>query len=135
MYDAGKIIAGLAIFLILMLSPFLYNRGDAGLQPNPVKPVAEGPEGVKECVKDTQYMRTSHMVLINEWRDEVLREGKREQVPAGGKMYEKSLMMGCLACHTDKKKFCDECHTYASVTPYCWDCHITRDQIKELEKL
>ena len=23
----------------------------------------------------------------------------------------------------DKADFCDKCHTYASVKPYCWDCH------------
>ena len=30
----------------------------------------------------------------------------------------------CMKCHTNKEKFCDECHTYAAVKPYCWDCHI-----------
>jgi hypothetical protein len=23
-----------------------------------------------------------------------------------------------------KKQFCEECHTYASVKPYCWECHV-----------
>jgi hypothetical protein len=29
-----------------------------------------------------------------------------------------------MACHTSKKEFCDRCHDYTSVTPYCWDCHL-----------
>ncbi len=31
-------------------------------------------------------------------------------VTVDGKQYKKSLMMGCLKCHTDKKKFCEQCH-------------------------
>jgi len=27
-------------------------------------------------------------------------------------------------CHSNKKKFCDECHNYMAVKPFCWDCHI-----------
>jgi hypothetical protein len=30
----------------------------------------------------------------------------------------------CLNCHNNKSKFCDQCHNYAEVTPYCWECHI-----------
>jgi len=68
-------------------------------------------------------MRSSHMVLINEWRDEVIRTGNRTKVTVQGKEYDKSLMLGCMKCHINKKKFCDECHLYTSVNPYCWDCH------------
>jgi len=120
MYDQNKVILGLVIFIGLMAFPILYNAGDAGALPKPVKP-----EKYKECVKPVQYMRTTHMQLIDEWRDEVLREGKREPIEIRGEKFEKSLMNGCLHCHDDKKKFCDECHTYASVKPYCWDCHYT----------
>jgi len=27
-------------------------------------------------------------------------------------------------CHNNKTKFCDQCHNYAGVSPYCWECHI-----------
>jgi hypothetical protein len=63
------------------------------------------------------------MQLLDQWRDEVSREGKREPITVGGVAYEKSLMNGCMNCHSDKKKFCDECHVYTAVKPYCWDCH------------
>jgi cytochrome c oxidase subunit 2 len=35
-----------------------------------------------------------------------------------------SLQNTCMHCHSNKQKFCDECHTYVAVKPYCWDCHI-----------
>lgn len=122
MYDGGKVVAGLIVFVGLVAFPIIYNMGNAGNLPKVEKPAKE--LQVKECVQPTQFMRMSHMQLLSQWRDEVLREGKREMVMAGGKAYEKSLQNGCMKCHASKKKFCDECHLYTSVTPYCWDCHI-----------
>ncbi|MCJ7603660.1 MAG: sulfate reduction electron transfer complex DsrMKJOP subunit DsrJ, partial [Desulfobulbaceae bacterium] len=119
MYNKGTIIPGLIIFVVLMLFAIFNNAGKKIEAPKVEKPV-----GYKECVKPVQYMKESHMELLNVWRDEVIREGKREQVEAGGVLYEKSLQNGCMHCHTSKKKFCDVCHTFASVYPYCWDCHV-----------
>ena len=116
MYDTGKIITGLIIFTGLMTFPIW--RGVAGNVPKPEKPTMS-----RDCVADIQYMRTSHMQLLDQWRDAVLRDGDRAMVTVDGKQYKKSLMLGCMKCHSDKKKFCDQCHTYASVKPYCWDCH------------
>ena len=118
MYDGKLIIPGLIVFVALMTFPILKNMGNAGPVPKPEKPKI-----AKKCVEPTEFMRTSHMRLLNQWRDEVLREGNRKQIDVDGVMYEKSLMNGCMKCHAEKKKFCDECHTYASVKPYCWDCH------------
>ncbi|MBI5559421.1 MAG: sulfate reduction electron transfer complex DsrMKJOP subunit DsrJ [Deltaproteobacteria bacterium] len=119
MYDAGKIIPGLIIFVGLMLFAIFNNAGSKVEAPKLEKPV-----GVKECVKPVKYMKESHMELLNVWRDEVIREGKREMIEVEGKLYEKSLQNGCMRCHTSKKKFCDVCHEFASVYPYCWDCHV-----------
>jgi hypothetical protein len=119
MYDKGKIIPGLIIFIGLFTFPLWYNAGNAGKPPKPEKPV-----GYENCVKPVDYMRTSHMVLLNEWRDEVIRDNKRESIIVDGKAFPKRLQDGCMACHADKKKFCDECHTYTSVKPYCWECHL-----------
>lgn len=116
MYDTGKIITGLIIFTGLMTFPIW--RGVAGSVPKPEKPTVS-----RQCVADTQYMRTSHMKVLDEWRDTVLRDGDRSKVTVEGKEYKKSLMLACMNCHSVKKKFCDECHTYAAVKPYCWDCH------------
>jgi hypothetical protein len=35
-----------------------------------------------------------------------------------------SLQNTCMQCHPNKAEFCDRCHNYASVKPYCWDCHV-----------
>ena len=45
-------------------------------------------------------------------------------VNADGKMYNMSLSNTCMDCHSNKADFCDRCHDYASVQPYCWSCHI-----------
>jgi hypothetical protein len=118
MYDGKLIIPGLILFVALMTFPIWKNMGNAG----PV-PKLEKPQGVTKCVDSVKYMRTSHMKVLDEWRGITLREGDRAPIEIDGVKYEKSLMNGCLKCHTDKKKFCDECHTYTSVKPYCWDCH------------
>lgn len=120
MYDSGKIIPGLIIFVLLILFPIWYNHGDAGAVPSP-----ELPKDSEQCVRSVQEMRAKHMQLLNQWRDEVLRTGDRSfDVQIGEKKYQKSLMNTCMQCHASKKKFCDRCHTYSSVTPYCWDCHV-----------
>jgi hypothetical protein len=119
MYDSGKIIPGLIIFVLLITFPIWYNHGDAGEVPKP-----ELPKDMKKCVLPTAEMRSNHMQLLNQWRDGVLREGDRGYFELEGKQYQKSLQNACLQCHTSKKKFCDTCHTYTSVSPYCWDCHL-----------
>ena len=120
MYGKGRIIPALILFLGLMTSPIWYKSGDASKPPKPEKP-----KDYTECVAPTAYMRTSHMVLLNEWRDDILREGgARTGKTPNGTEYVRSLQNGCMKCHSDKKKFCDVCHNYTSVKPYCWDCHL-----------
>jgi hypothetical protein len=119
MYDLGKIIPGLIIFVALVTFPIWYGGGDAGPLPKP-----EMPTNSKQCVEATDVMRSSHMVLLNDWRDNIVREGGARNVTVGGVEYKRSLQNGCMKCHTSKKKFCDTCHEYAAVKPYCWDCHI-----------
>jgi len=41
-----------------------------------------------------------------------------------GKIYYKSLQVTCMDCHSNKSKFCDQCHDYLGVAPYCWECHV-----------
>lgn len=119
MYDKGIIIPGLVIFVLLVTFPIWYNHGIAGDVPKPEKP-----KDAKVCVQDVAEMRSNHMQLLNQWRDEVLRTGDRAYFELEGKPYQKSLQNACIKCHTSKKKFCDTCHVYASVSPYCWDCHL-----------
>ena len=72
----------------------------------------------------TEYMKAEHMQLLDVWRHNVVRNGERMFVNAEGKLFNMSLSNTCLDCHSNKEEFCDRCHDYASVRPYCWDCHI-----------
>ncbi len=121
MYDGGKIGAGLILFLAVVTSPIWYNVlvGKAEYKPEPKIVTAE-----KSCVASTAWMKTSHMKLLDEWRNAAIREGKRVYVSASGRRYNVSLSKTCMACHPNKAEFCDRCHDYASVKPYCWDCHV-----------
>ncbi|MCI5145519.1 MAG: cytochrome C [Candidatus Electrothrix sp. AR3] len=130
MYDSGKIITGLMIFVLLITFPIWYNHGDAGSVPEP-----EMPTNSTQCVLPAAEMRAKHMQLLNQWRNDVLRQGDRGfSVEIEGNRYQKSLMNTCMKCHTSKKKFCDSCHVYASVKPYCWDCHIVPKEQVESEE-
>lgn len=121
MHDAGKIIIGLLIFLAIVTSPMWYHLV-MGAEPTPPELIL--PTDYDKCVESTEYMRVQHMDLLNEWRDDVVRNGDREHVAQDGTVYEKSLSRTCMTCHDNKEQFCDRCHTYAAVTPYCWSCHV-----------
>jgi hypothetical protein len=69
-------------------------------------------------------MKTEHMKMLDEWRQEVVRDNLRYYKSTTGKTYYKSLQTTCMDCHSNKSKFCDQCHNYMAVAPYCWDCHI-----------
>ena len=120
MYDADKIIIGLVIFLCLITLPIWYAvaSGEASSVPEPVIVTGEG-----ECVESAQYMKENHMQLLNSWKDSVVRDGDRIYIASDGEKYDISLSNTCLGCHSNKAEFCDECHDYVAVTPFCWDCH------------
>ncbi|MDO8785366.1 MAG: sulfate reduction electron transfer complex DsrMKJOP subunit DsrJ [Syntrophales bacterium] len=127
MYDAGKIIAGIIIFLSFITFPFWYNalRGKVAYIPD-LKIVTKE----KQCVESTEYMRTNHIQLLNEWRDAVVRESNRLYVASDGKRYEMSLSGTCLKCHLNKADFCDRCHNYLQVKPPCFHCHVVPEERK-----
>jgi len=125
LYDSGKIIPGLIIFIALITFPFWYNMGKAAQAPDPK--LSAKAQAAKECVLPKVEMKSGHMKILNDWRTSVVRDGLRVYKSSTGKEYNMSLSSGensCLGCHTDKAEFCDQCHNYASVAPYCWDCHI-----------
>jgi hypothetical protein len=119
MYNAGKIIVGLAVFVVLMTFPFWYNAGKAAPPPE-----LQMPKDEKQCVESKAFMRAKHMELIDDWRLDVVRNGRRMYTGVGGKQYNMSLQNTCMSCHTSKEKFCDQCHSYVAVAPNCWSCHI-----------
>jgi len=119
MYDSDKIVPGLIVFAVLITFPFWFNLGKAAPAPQ-----LELPKEEKACLEATPYMRAQHMQLLNDWRTSVVRDANRVYVAQDGKEFLMSLQNTCIQCHTSKVKFCDRCHNYANVAPYCWDCHI-----------
>lgn len=122
MHDRGKIVTGIVIGLLLFLFPVFYNLGRAAKAPDPV--LTDKAKQAKECIEPKAFMTTDHMKMLDEWRHEVVRDNSRYYKSSGGKTYYKSLQTTCLDCHSNKTKFCDQCHNYMAVAPYCWDCHI-----------
>jgi len=125
MYDRGKILGGIFIFLVLGTFPFWYGKGRTATPPSLS---LDTPEirglNVRQCIEPTAYMRSSHMELVNFWREAVVREGKHLYVNREGKKFAMSLSQTCLGCHSNKEKFCDACHNYSGVKPNCWSCHV-----------
>ena len=128
-YDGKYILVGLIVFIGLITFPIWFNHGKAAPPPEPkldtpvIMKMAQ-----KQCVLPKEEMVTGHMQLLNEWRTEVVRNGKRMYVASDGKTYDMSLQSECMRCHSNKSQFCDQCHQYAGLktgsTPYCWTCHI-----------
>jgi [DsrC]-trisulfide reductase subunit J len=123
MRDRGIIWSGLAIFLALATFPVWHNLSAAVTSkgPNPSLPAA-----ARQCVAPVAYMKTSHMRLLLDWRERVVRQGGREFTAFNGQHYNMSLTSTCLEqCHTSgKAEFCDRCHNYSAVSVPCWDCHV-----------
>lgn len=121
MHDKGKILFGLVVFLVVISFPIWYNlaMGRATYRPEIVKPADQ-----TSCLRDAAWMRRYHMDMLNSWRDEYVRDNNKMYRAPDGKEYVKSLSNTCLSCHKDKTQFCDRCHNYAGVDPYCWDCHV-----------
>jgi hypothetical protein len=124
MHDGGKIVFGLAVFLALVLFPVW--RGALG--PRPVKVEPKIVTTAKECVAPRETMRAKHMLILDEWRDTVVRTGARSYVGQNGEPVTMSLSGTCMDCHANKDEFCDRCHVYLAVSPPCWDCHIEPEE-------
>ncbi len=121
MPDRVWIVGGLIVLLGLLTFPIWYNVAarTTSKAPELVMPVNE-----KYCVAPREYMRTNHMELLLQWRDDVVRKNLRVYTAFNGKSYRMSLTGTCMGCHTSREDFCDRCHNYAGVNAYCWDCHI-----------
>ncbi len=122
MRDRGVIYTGLLVFLGIITFPMWRDRaaGTTTRGPEPILPAQE-----KQCVAPLSYMRTSHMQLLMDWRDGLVRRNIHTYAAFNGRNFNISLTGTCLTrCHTSKADFCDRCHNYAGVSVYCWDCHV-----------
>lgn len=120
MYDGSKILAGIAVFLALALLPVWHNAVVASAP----RPEMKVPAQETRCIDSAVVMRASHMEVLDQWRDAVVREGQRITVTPTGLTVSMSLTKTCMNCHTNKKEFCDACHNYLAVSPSCWECHV-----------
>lgn len=133
MNDKKWIVLGLIIFIGLFSFPLWYNMGIkvGKAAPAPELVLTEKAKAAEKCVMSTEFMTAEHMKLLDQWRHNVVRNAKREFVNTEGKTFNMSLSNTCLDCHSNKAEFCDRCHNYASVAPYCWDCHIDNPKGEE----
>ncbi|MBD3382073.1 MAG: cytochrome C [candidate division Zixibacteria bacterium] len=121
MYDAGKVIIGIIVFLVIASFPIWY--AVAGGKSADIPELEKAAKG-DNCVMETEEMRAAHMDLLNDWRKLVVRDGLRYYTAFDGEKVEMSMTKTCLGCHPNKDAFCDRCHNYMAVNPYCWDCHV-----------
>ncbi|HEY3359295.1 MAG TPA: sulfate reduction electron transfer complex DsrMKJOP subunit DsrJ [Polyangia bacterium] len=121
MHDAGKIIAGLLLFVAVTTLPVWYNAARGTRAARPALTVGTT---AKACVLPTADMRASHMELLDGWRTRVVRRGEHATRAADGGEVRMSLSGTCLGCHAQKTEFCDKCHGYAAVSLTCFDCHV-----------
>lgn len=124
----GKVALFVIVFCLIAILPFAANATSASAQSNDGPDISLDTPTInamsdKQCIEDTDWMASNHMKLLDQWRTDVVRDGNTQYVSSSGKVYEKSLDDTCLSCHSNKEEFCDSCHEYEQVDPYCWDCH------------
>ncbi|MEO5374765.1 MAG: Hdr-like menaquinol oxidoreductase cytochrome c subunit [Alphaproteobacteria bacterium] len=109
----------LAMIVLALIGALPVMAGDGLL---PTIPKARG----EKCVEDAAFMRRNHMQVLKHHRDETMHQGIRTTAHS---------LNGCLNCHAvdgadgkpvtvaNEKHFCKSCHTYAAVSPDCFQCH------------
>ena len=130
MNDRGKIIIGLVLFVAVATFPIWTALGSTpSSRPELAKPVQGD-----QCVEATEWMAANHQQLLDQWRDDVVREGKTVYTSTThGTQHEMSLSKTCMRCHQNQETFCNKCHTYADVQVTCWNCHL--DPSREVSEL
>ena len=102
MYNAKYIIPGVLIAVAAFTSPFWLNLGGKTyVYPEVALPTGEGKD---KCIESKEWMRAEHMALLNTWRDEAIREGKREYVATDGGKRVISLQDTCMACPRNREQ-------------------------------
>ena len=126
MRDRWVVLTAFAAVVVLLTWP-AWRAVAAG---RPQAPTLARPAVATRCVAPVEEMRASHMRLLADWRDRVVRDGVRTYTDRDGQVVTMSLTGTCLRCHDDKSKFCDRCHDYVGAKPTCWDCHISNTRTR-----
>ena len=123
-----NIVIGIVVFILVVTTPLWLNIGrgaDAAAPEMSYDTTAIKAMGDDaHCIYDAEYMRTHHMEILAQWKEQAIRDGNREFVAPDGTKYEVSLQNTCLECHSNYEDFCKKCHDYNDVTPNCWTCHV-----------
>lgn len=112
-------------FAVALLTVALTVAGFAGAEEKRARRVAVPVVKIEKgeaCVAPTEEMRRDHMKRLLHQRDQTLRQGIRES---------RFSLKNCVDCHASretgsvlgKEGFCSSCHTYASVSMDCFECH------------
>ena len=118
MRDAGRIIGGCVIVLVVVVGP-LWVGSARGVKTVALARAAGG----DRCIEARDEMRKNHPALLAKWRERVVRLGERVHHSEDGFDVRISLTGTCLGCHGKASEFCDKCHAQAAVTLSCWQCH------------
>ena len=120
MRDAGRIVGGLVIVLVVVAGP-LWVGSARGVKPVALAKAAGG----DRCLQPREEMRKNHPALLASWRERVVRLGDRVHHAEDGLDVRISMTGTCLGCHGKASEFCDKCHAQAAVSLSCWQCHET----------
>ncbi|MEW6007035.1 MAG: hypothetical protein AB1595_02625 [bacterium] len=105
------VIGGLIVFLVVFSFPFVLNVMGGRISDKIPEPEIKLPKG--RCLKERNVMRASHMNLLKEARDKVVREGIRGSFT----------LTSCRECHKNRDEFCNRCHNFVGAKPLCFSCH------------
>jgi hypothetical protein len=108
------------IALVLMAVPLLVTLISYAARPAPQPSWLEPPAPNTTCVLPKDSTRYDHMKQLKSLRDQVMREGHREQISG---VHDQGIT-SCRNCHAHRELFCDKCHERASVRPDCFGCHV-----------
>lgn len=116
-----------AALMLLLIGAAAFAQQTTGV---PLPAIPEAAKGTT-CVRDPDFMRRNHMVMLTHKRDMTVHKGDRTP--------EFSLKE-CVTCHAvpgdggkpvtaaDPKHFCRACHDYAAVKVDCFECHASRPE-------
>ena len=97
MRDRGWIFCGLLMFAA-RCSPFRSGTCVAG-RTRPAQPESVLPASEKQCVAPLGYMRASHMQMLLDWREDVVRRGDRRILRIQRQGLREEPDATCLGCH------------------------------------
>lgn len=117
MYKGGRIIASLIIFVAVLSFPFFYNMGKANAGPE----VDPQQLAYLQSIEPALNMTASHPQLFNQWRDQLVRDGKTVYINSEGKKIDINIEK--LAASGPSGQFCVSCHEYTAVKITCTSCH------------